>query len=405
MTIAFVLKGYPRLSETFIAQEILGLQRRGLDIEIYSLRHPTDDRRHPVHEEITCPVRYLPEYLHDEPLRVFRAWRRARALPGYAKAFAVWRADLRRDFTRNRIRRFGQACVLAAELPETTQRLHFHFLHTPGSAARYAALMRGLPLSGSAHAKDIWTIPDWEKREKLADIDFLATCTASGADHLKSLSDDPAKVLLAYHGLDLTRFSSPGRPDQTRDGADPDDPVRLLSVGRAVPKKGYDDLIAALARLPGGLFWHLTHIGGGAGLAGLKQAAEQHGLAGRIDWRGALAQSDVLAALREADLFVLPSKIAGDGDRDGLPNVLMEAASQALPALATNISGIPEFIETDKNGMLVSQGDPAALAGALERLIGDPALRTRLGRAAETRVRLEFDAETCLNDLENRLKT
>ncbi len=404
MSIAFVLKGYPRLSETFIAQEILGLQRRGLDIEIYSLRHPTDDRRHPVHDEITCPVRYLPEYLHHDPLRVFRAWRKARALPGYAKAFAVWRADLRRDLSRNRVRRFGQACVLAAELPEKTGRLHFHFLHTPGSAARYAALMRGLPLSGSAHAKDIWTIPDWEKREKLADIDFLATCTASGAEHLQSLADSPAKVLLAYHGLDLTRFSSPGRPDQTRDGSDAADPVRLLSVGRAVPKKGYDDLIAALARLPEDLAWRLTHIGGGAGLAGLKQQAEKHGLSGRIDWRGALAQSDVLEALRTADLFVLPSKIAEDGDRDGLPNVLMEAASQALPALATTISGIPEFIETEHTGVLVEQGAPPQLAEALLRLIRDPALRTRLGRAAEVRVRTEFDAETCLNDLESRLK-
>lgn len=404
MSIAFVLKGYPRLSETFIAQEILGLQRRGLAIEIYSLRHPTDDRRHPVHDEITCPVRYLPEYLHYEPARVIKAWRRARKLPGYAKAYAIWRADFQRDRTRNRLRRFGQACVLAAELPESTQRLHFHFLHTPGSAARYAALMRGLPLSGSAHAKDIWTIPDWEKREKLADLDFLATCTASGAEHLQSLADDPDKVLLAYHGLDLSRFSSPAKPDQTRDGRDVADPVRLLSVGRAVPKKGYDDLLAALARLPDDLAWHLTHIGGGDGLAALKQASADHGLADRIDWRGAQAQSVVLEALRGADLFVLPSKIAADGDRDGLPNVLMEAASQALPALATTISGIPEFITTEQNGVLVEPGAPQSLADALVRLIGDPDLRTRLGGEAERVVRTQFNADTCLDDLEFRLK-
>jgi len=404
MSIAFVLKGYPRLSETFIAQEILGLQRRGLPIEIYSLRHPTDDRRHPVHEEITAPVRYLPEYLHHEPARVFKAWRKAKTLSGYAKAHAIWRADFRRDPTRNRIRRFGQACVLAAELPQTTERLHFHFLHTPGSAARYAALMRGLPLSGSAHAKDIWTIPDWEKAEKLADVDFLATCTASGAEHLRSLADDPGKVLLAYHGLDLTRFASPDRPGQTRDGSALADPVRLLSVGRAVPKKGYDDLLAALSRLPPDLSWRLTHIGGGEGLADLKSVAESLEIAGRIDWRGALAQSDVLDALREADLFVLPSKIAADGDRDGLPNVLMEAASQALPALATTISGIPEFIATEENGVLVEPGDPDDLSQALQRLIADPELRTRLGIEAERVVRSRFDAETCLNDLENRLK-
>lgn len=403
MSTAFVLKGYPRLSETFIAQEILGLQRRGLPIEIYSLRHPTDKRRHPIHDEITCPVRYLPEYLHYEPFRVLKAWRKVKQLAGYEKAVSIWRTDFRRDRTRNRIRRFGQACVLAAELPETASRLHFHFLHTPGSVARYAALMRGLPLSGSAHAKDIWTIPDWEKREKLADLDFLATCTASGADHLRSLADDPAKVLLAYHGLDLTRFASPDRPPQTRDGSDPADPVRLLSVGRAVPKKGYDDLLAALVLLPPALSWRLTHIGGGDGLAALKQQAASLALDDRIEWRGALAQSDVLNALREADLFVLPSKIAADGDRDGLPNVLMEAASQTLPSVATTISGIPEFIRSEESGILVEPGEPGGLAEALLRLIGDPGLRTRLGAAAEQRVRTEFDADRCLDDIETRL--
>src|SRR5690242_16380960 len=114
--VAFVLKGYPRLSETFIAQEILALEQRGLDIEIVSLRHPTDRARHPVHGQINAPVLYLPEYLKDEPRRVLRAWRRARRLPGYPAARRAWLVDLLRDPTPNRIRRFGQALVLAAEL-------------------------------------------------------------------------------------------------------------------------------------------------------------------------------------------------------------------------------------------------------------------------------------------------
>ena len=126
--VAFVLKGYPRLSETFIAQEILGLERRGLDIRLISLRHPTDTATHPVHAEIRAPVSYLPEYLHSQPLRVWRGWRKARKLPGYRDAWAAFSADLKRDRTRNRLRRFGQACVLAAELPQDVVRLHFHFL-------------------------------------------------------------------------------------------------------------------------------------------------------------------------------------------------------------------------------------------------------------------------------------
>ena len=176
--VAFVLKGYPRLSETFIAQEIRSLERMGLDIRLYSMRQPTDGKRHPVHDEIKALVVYLPEYLYQEPLRVLRGWRRARRMPGYRRAKAAWIRDLKRDRTPNRIRRFGQACVLAAELPSEIGRIHAHFLHTPSSVARYAAAMRELPWSASAHAKDIWTSPDWDIRDKLADLSWAVTCTA-----------------------------------------------------------------------------------------------------------------------------------------------------------------------------------------------------------------------------------
>lgn len=394
--VAFVLKGYPRLSETFIAQEILGLERRGLDIRLISLRHPTDKTKHPIHDEIRAPVSYLPEYLYQEPLRVLRGWRAARRLPGYAAAAAAWRRDLLRDRTPNRIRRFGQACVLAAELPDDVTRLHFHFLHTPASVARYAATMRGLPWSGSAHAKDIWTSPDWEIREKLAECDWLVTCTASGAEHLKTLAPDPARVTLQYHGLDLVRFPAPPRAEN-RTG-----PVTLISVGRAVPKKGYDDLLAALAALPPALDWRLVHIGGGGLLKTLKRDAENLGLADRIDWRGARPQTEVLEALRAADIFVLASKIAADGDRDGLPNVLMEAQSQGLATVATAVSAIPELIRDGETGLLTPPGDPAALSAALKTLIEDPDRRRMLGRAGAERVRAAFDAEAELDDLARR---
>src|SRR5690242_12682109 len=125
--VAFVLKGYPRLSETFIAQEIAALERRGLDIRIVSLRHPTDRARHPIHDQIRAPVLYLPEYLKDEPRRVLAGWHRARILPGYRSARRVWLADLSRDPTPNRVRRWGQALVLAAELPADIFHLHAHF--------------------------------------------------------------------------------------------------------------------------------------------------------------------------------------------------------------------------------------------------------------------------------------
>jgi glycosyltransferase involved in cell wall biosynthesis len=400
--VAFVLKGYPRLSETFIAQEIRALEQRGLDILIVSLRHPIDKTVHPVHHEIKAEVLYLPEYLHHEPPRVWRGWRVVRQLPGYTAARRAWLADLVRDPTPNRVRRFGQALVLAAELPADIAKLHAHFLHTPASVTRYAALIRGLPWSVSAHAKDIWTTPEWEKREKLAAADWAVTCTASGHDHLAALATRPNSVALCYHGIALDRFPPASLRQQDNDGSDPARPVTLLSVGRAVAKKGYDDLLAALALLPRELHWRFVHIGGGALAGKLKEEASRHGLADRIEWRGARPQPEVLAAYHEADLFVLAAKIAPDGDRDGLPNVLMEAQSQSLACVATDISGVPELIGNGVTGLLVPPADPRALAAALTRLIGDPKLRARLGAAGERRVRRDFDAAIAIEDLARR---
>ena len=406
-SIAIVLKGYPRLSETFIAQEILGLQKRGLKLRLYSLRHPTDPTTHPIHDEISAPVTYLPEYLRQEPLRVVRGWLAARRRPGYRAARRQWLADLRRDRTQNRVRRFGQACVLATELPAGVVRLHAHFLHTPGSVARYAAEMTGLPWSCSAHAKDIWTIPAWEKRDKLRDLDWLVTCTAVGRDHLVSLGiEEPVsagKVGLVYHGLDLERFPPPADGRPPRDGRDPKDPLVILSVGRAVEKKGYPDLLRALAGLPADLHWRLVHIGGGDLAAALQTDAERLGLADRIEWRGPQPQDVVLAAYREADVFALASRIADDGDRDGLPNVLMEAQSQELACLATKVSAIPELIRDGETGLLVPPQDPAAITAALIGLIQDPQLRTRLGTAGAKLVRRDFSMERSLDLLAGRL--
>lgn len=407
--LAVIMKGYPRLSETFIAQELLSLQQRGLDFTIYALRAPTDRRLHPVHREITAPVRYLPEYLRDDPARIWRAWRCIRSQsgwrPGYRRAFAAWLRDLRRDPTPNRIRRFGQALVLAAELPPETRHLYVHFLHTPASVTRYAAKIRGLTWSASAHAKDIYTIPDWEKSEKIADARWLTTCTAANVAHLRALAGDGAgKVDLLYHGLDFARFAAVPRPASRRDGRDASDPVRLLSVGRAVPKKGYDVLLTALARLPRDVQWRLVHIGGGELRDDLQAQAARLGLADHIEWQGARTQEEVLAAYRHADLFVLASRITSDGDRDGLPNVLMEAQSQGVACIATHVSGLPELIRSGETGLLVPPDDASALADALAELIRDPAGRDRLGAAGQSEVRRRFDHAAAIAGLADRLR-
>jgi glycosyltransferase involved in cell wall biosynthesis len=324
-------------------------------------------------------VVYLPEYLHHEPARVFRQWRYARRLPGYRAAVAAWWRDFRRDPTRNRIRRMGQAFVLAAELPDGVVQLHAHFLHTPASVTRYAALLRGLPWSCSAHAKDIWTTPEWEKREKLDACAWMTTCTEVNARHLRDLARPGRAVDLNYHGIDTRRFPAPPGEHRECDGTDPVHPVHILAVGRAVDKKGFDDLLLALARIPPDLQWRFTHIGGGPMLAALKETARRLGLADRVEWRGPQAQAAVLEAYRRADIFALPCRLGADGDRDGLPNVLLEAQSQKLACVSTRISGIPELIQHDVTGLLVEPRAIDALAEALTRLIADPRLRRRLG--------------------------
>lgn len=385
-----VVKGYPRLSETFIAQELLGLERAGLRLRIISLRHPTDGRQHPVHDEIGAEVSYLPEYLYQEPLRVLRSLWSCLRRRGFWRSLPVMLRDLWRDPTPNRGRRFGQALVMAAEIPAEPVWIHAHFAHTPASVARYAALILGQRFTISAHAKDIWTSPDWELAEKIADADWTVTCTGTGRDHLAALAPGAA-VHLAYHGLDLGRFPPPQQSSGQRDGRDPTDPVRLLTVGRAVPKKGFDVLLDALAALPRDLAWRLTHVGGGGELAPLKQRAERLGLTDHIDWRGALTQAEVLASYGASDAFVLASRRTPDGDRDGLPNVIVEAASQGLACIGTDLSGIPEFIIPDETGLLVPSEDAPALSAALARAITDPALRSRLGAAAMARVQRDFD--------------
>ena len=398
-----VLKGYPRLSETFIAQEILALEQRGFDVRLVSLRHPTDKARHKIHELIQAPVLYLPEYVKDEPIRVLKGLGWCLTKPGFWKVLPTFIRDWIRDLTPNRGRRFAQALVFAREMPAGARHFYAHFLHTPCSVTRYAAMIRGNSFSFSAHAKDIWTSPDWELKEKLVDCTFGVTCTAFGARHLKDLSDREDKVSLLYHGLDLSRFPVPPEKKLLTDGSDPLQPIRILSVGRLVEKKGYNLLLQALAMLPDQLHWRFVHIGGGTLAEEEAERARNLGLDDRIEWQGAQPQSHVIEELRKAELFVLASRIADDGDRDGLPNVLMEAATQKLPILSTRVSAIPEFIDDGVHGRLVEPDKIEQLAEGLEEMLCQPEKRTAFAEAAFKRMSAEFSMHSGIDQLEHLL--
>ncbi|MFV2054250.1 glycosyltransferase [Aliiroseovarius sp. YM-037] len=397
--ILVLVKGYPRLSETFIAQELRGLEQAGLELVIVSLRQPTDLKRHPIHDEIEAPIHYLPEYLHRSPIRVLRGLIKSMTKPGFRAAFGRFLGDLRRDFTRNRVRRFGQAAVLASEWPDGFDWLHAHFIHTPASVAAYASQIMDVPWTVSAHAKDIWTSPDWELADKLSDARWAVTCTRSGHEHLRDLSGKNGRVHLSYHGLNLDRFPHFPRSLSPRDGTQPDDPVTILSVGRAVGKKGYDTLLNAFALLPPNLNWRFIHAGDGGQRSKLQHLAETLNISEKITWLGAVNQTEVLDNYRSADVFALACRISPDGDRDGLPNVLVEAASQGLACISTSISGIPELFRDGENGLLVRPDDPHALAQALERAIKAPDLRLRLGAEAERNVRETLDYHASVGQL------
>lgn len=397
--IAVVLKGYPRLSETFIAQELLGLETAGLELVLISLRGPTETKRHPIHDEIRAKIHYLPEYLHDEPLRVLRSIFKSLRFRGFWRALSAFAGDFLHDPTRHRMRRFGQAAVLAAEWPNRAEWLHVHFIHTPASVTAYASLITGVPWTCSAHAKDIWTTADRDLAKKIDAARWIVTCTKAGLGHLKRLSTGKTKLFLSYHGIDLARFGKFTGTRPGRNGLDLSDPVTILSVGRAVEKKGYDVLLRALAMLPRDLAWRLVHIGGGEQVDVLKKLGDSIGLSDRILWMGAQAQDEVLRHYRQADVFALACRIGSDGDRDGLPNVLVEACSQKLVCVSTDVSGVTELLTDGINGIVVEPDNPKVFAKALVRLITDPAYRVRLGEAAEQYVRQQFDCRSSVRQL------
>ena len=257
-------------------------------------------------------------------------------------------------------------------------------------------MLTGRTWSCSAHAVDIWTSPEWELREKLKDCQWLTTCTRTNSEYLSSLTNNAENIHLAYHGIDLDRFRENPTKDYSRSGELESDPVRILSVGRAVEKKGYPELLTALSKLPDRLNWRFVHIGGGAMIGDLKQLADRLEISGRIDWLGARSQEDVLEQYGHADIFALASRVAKNGDRDGLPNVLMEAQSQGIPCVSTRVSAIPELIEDGVTGLLADQDDIAGLTASLSKLIANPQYREQIGKAGNENVRRKFAFSSCV---------
>jgi glycosyltransferase involved in cell wall biosynthesis len=405
--IALVLKGYPRLSETFIAQEIKALEEKGLSFLIVALRNPQEKLTHKIHEEIQSNVLYLPEYLHKEPLRVLKAWLKVRHLKGYGTLNRQLQKDLKIYPLREVIRRFGQACVMAAEMPLEIKHLYVHFIHSPGTVTFYASLLSHKTWSFSAHAKDIWTTPLEDLKNKIRASSWGVTCTGQGLDYLKKHEEKSfSKLHLVYHGLDLERFpiKTINYNEFFRNGMSSQKEIRLLSVGRMVLKKGFEDLIQVLARLPSSVYWRWTHIGTGPLEQSLKDQVKELNLQNKIDFRGAENHEEVMKAYRKADLFILPCKVSADGDRDGIPNVLMEAQSQGVACLSTVLPSIEELILQGETGSLFKPCDNQDFQEKLEALIQNPEIRYKLAVNAQERLLNEFTPHKGIDFLYGKLQ-
>lgn len=394
--IGYVLKRFPRLTETFILNEILELERQGVEVEVFSLLRPPAEARHALLESLRARVTYVPctpmlerwivqvaegadDMTDHRLLDLF-----GHDGPPFADLFAGRTAD-----------KAGQLCLRAMTIAAlATQRgidhLHAHFGSDPTAVALLAARLSGLPFSFTAHARDIYhtyvspSEDDALRRRKIAEAAFVVTVSDFNLRHLADLAGPASgsKVHRLYNGIDLDRIRP---PEAARE------PDLFLAVGRLVEKKGYADLIEACRILRDrGAEFRCQIVGDGPLQGALETQIAEAGLT-QLRLLGAMPQEDVVELLARSTAIVLPCVVTESGDRDGLPTVLSEALAAGLPAISTRVSGVPEVIDHMRTGLLVEPRDPQALADAMQALLDAPELRLGMGSAGRAKAEREFD--------------
>lgn len=389
--VAYLLKRFPRLSETFILHEILELERQGVALRLYSIMNPGETVVHADVGRVRAPIRYLPSGR--------RAWYEVpRAHLGLMKRhprryLATAAYIFRHRPHRTTIKHFLRAGWLARDLEVAgVSQLHAHFAHGPASVARYASMLLDMPFSFTAHAKDIYTSPPGLLAVKMDAARFVITCTEYNAQYLASLLTPATaqRIHRIYHGVDLRKFGPPAS-DSGANGAATHTPT-ILAVGRLVEKKGFPYLIEAMSQLRRrGYEVRLQIVGDGEMRGALAHQIAAARLEEVVSLLGPRPQEALLELYRRATLFALPCIVTDGGDRDGIPNVLVEAMRLGIPVVSTDVSGIPELIKDGQTGLLVPPRDACALTDALARLLDDPCLRDRLADTAAHHVVREFD--------------
>lgn len=386
--VAYVLKVYPRFSQTFIVNEILAHQRAGQALDLFSLRRPNDGRFHQKLSQVTSPVQYLDQVPHTPHDFLQQIHHTAETCP------EVW--DVLRDEPQATTVELLQAARLAMAIRQRSiQHLHAHFGNTAAEVARLAAKIAAVSYSFTAHARDIFheSVDQAALERRVQDAARVITVSQFNVDYLQTrFAPHADRVSLVYNGLNLDEFSY--SPPMNRL------PI-ILAVGRLIQKKGFTTLIDACAQLiQQGHSQLQCHIIGSGPLENeLRLRIHRHGLESQIQLLGALPSEEVQTRLRQAALLAAPCEVAEDGDRDGLPTVLLEAMALGTPCVSTAVTGIPEVVYHGQTGLLTPPQDASALAVAMHSLLHDAHLVKQLSQNARRLMKESFDIHHNTNQL------
>ncbi|WP_457670963.1 glycosyltransferase family 4 protein [Thiolapillus sp.] len=379
--VGYIVKRYPRYSETFIVNEVLSHERAGADIHIFALRPPNDTHFQDIIARVRAPVHYLPYNKMKLENWLGMITELTGKLPGLRRHLA--------DNLHHGAREILQAAVLAEQVQRHGIRhLHAHFATYPAEVTRLAALFAGVSYSFTAHAVDIFheSVRTEDLREKFSDAAFTVTVSDYNLDYLQQrLGAIPSTVHRIYNGMDLDQFTWKS-PLQR--------PPEIIAIGRLVEKKGFRDLVDACAILRRkGTPFRCRIIGMGDLREALAQQIIHHGLQDVVELSGPMPQNEIRSRIQSAAVFAAPCVVAADGNRDGLPTVLLEAMALGTPCISTDVTGIPEVILHEQTGYQVPQHDPDALASALEILLQDGQKREDLARRARRLIEEHFDVD------------
>ncbi|MGD9496565.1 MAG: glycosyltransferase [Armatimonadota bacterium] len=387
--LVYVVGTFPSVSETFILREIEELERHGLNVSILSL----EPGEPVVHARAAALAQRTVCRPHPLSVRsaLALAWVSLARPFGYASALGfVLRTSLRvpraaAELARSLVAAAFFACALRGSRP---RHVHAHFASMPATVGLLLALILETTFSFSAHARDLFTDEALLLDRKLREAEFVAVCTRYGLEHLRRQHPVSAggRLNLIYHGVDVVE-SMPEPPS-----APADEPPLILSIGRLVEKKGFPILLRAAAILrQRGIDFDLRIVGDGPEAEDLRRLAAGLALGECVRFEGAMPHEELMPLLRRAALLVLASVVASDGDRDGLPNVLLEAMALGVPVVSTRVSAIPELVEHEQTGLLANPGDAEDLAEQMERMLFDEDLRAKVVERGRAEVVTRFD--------------